>query len=285
MGTKLVLATRKSPLALAQAELVRAFLRERLGVDCELLKIVTTGDKQAAWSLEKQGGKGLFTKELESAVARGDADLAVHSAKDLPGEAAEGLVTAGYLPREDPRDMMVLRSGVTQPAKLATGSPRRRQQAAMLFAGVEFTEIRGNVDTRLRKIAEQHQADGTILAAAGLRRLGIASWPGIDFRAVPFESMVPAVGQGAIALQCRSGDQARLGAALDAATSRSVSLERAVQSALGGGCHTALGAHATADTLYLFHESVGVRRLPVCAEDFAAPQAAAARLLGGLGLK
>jgi hydroxymethylbilane synthase len=285
MGTKLVLATRKSPLALAQAELVRAHLRERLGVDCELLKIVTTGDRQAAWSLEKQGGKGLFTKELEAALERGDADLAVHSSKDLPGEAAPGLVTAGYLPRDDPRDMLVLRGGVTRPARLATGSPRRRQQAAMLFAGVEFIEIRGNVDTRLRKIAEQHQADGTILAAAGLRRLGIASWPGIDFQPVPFESMVPAVGQGAIALQCRAGDEARFVAALDPATARSLSLERAIQTALGGGCHTALGAHATADTLYLFHESVGIRTLPVTAGDFASPQAAAARILGGLGLR
>jgi hydroxymethylbilane synthase len=284
MGTKLVLATRKSPLALAQAELVRAHLRERLGVDCELLKIVTTGDRQAAWSLETQGGKGLFTKELESALAKGDADLAVHSAKDLPGEAAAGLVTAGYLPRDDPRDMLVLRSGVTRPATLATGSPRRRQQAAMLFAGVGFIEIRGNVETRLRKIAEQRKADGTILAAAGLSRLGIGSWPGIEFHPLAFERMVPAVGQGAIALQCRAGDEARLGAVLDAGTARSVSLERAIQTALGGGCHTALGAHATAHTLYLFHESVGVRTLPVCAEDFASPQAAAARLLGGLGL-
>jgi hydroxymethylbilane synthase len=284
MGNKLVLATRKSPLALAQAELVRAFLRDRLGAECELLKVVTTGDRQAEWSLEKEGGKGLFTKELEAALQRGDADLAVHSAKDLPGEAAPGLATAGYLPREDPRDMLILRDGVVRPEKLATASPRRRQQAALLFANLEFTEIRGNVDTRLRKIAEQHRADGTILACAGLRRLGITSWPGVEFRPIAFESMVPAVGQGAIALQCRAGDEGRFVPALDAATARSVGLERAIQSALGGGCHTALGAHATADTLYFFHESVGVRTFPASDRDFASPDEAAARLLAGLGL-
>lgn len=284
MGKKLVLATRKSPLALAQAELVRAFLRERLGAECELLKVVTTGDRQAEWSLEGKGGKGLFTKELEAALQRGEADLAVHSAKDLPGEAAEGLATAGYLPREDPRDMLVLRTGVSRPAKLATGSPRRRHQAAMLFSSVEFIEIRGNVDTRLRKIGEQHQADGTILAAAGLRRLGIGSWPGVEFRPIAFEKMVPAVGQGAIALQCRAADAQGFSAVLDAATGRSVGLERAIQTRLGGGCHTALGAHATAGTVYFFHESVGLRTLPVSAEDYDAPEATAARLLGLLGL-
>jgi hydroxymethylbilane synthase len=284
MGNKLVLATRKSPLALAQAELVRAFLGERLGAECELLTVVTTGDRQADWSLEAQGGKGLFTKELEAALLRGEADIAVHSTKDLPGEACAGLVVAGYLPREDPRDMLILRSGVGAPAKLATGSPRRRRQAAMLFPNLEFVEIRGNVDTRLRKIADLRQADGTILAAAGLGRLGIGSWSGVGFEPIALDRMVPAVGQGAVALQCRAGDEARFSAALDAETARRVSLERAIQSALGGGCHTALGAHATADTLYLFHEAVGLRRLPVAPGDFAAPAAAAARILGRLGL-
>ena len=120
MGKKIILATRKSPLALAQAELVSAHLREKTGADCEILKIVTTGDQQAEWSLEKAGGKGLFTKELESALLRGDADIAVHSSKDLPGEMPEGLGLAGYLPREDPHDMLVLRSGVGTPRTIAT---------------------------------------------------------------------------------------------------------------------------------------------------------------------
>src|SRR5471032_1119527 len=125
MAKKLVLATRKSPLALAQAGLVADFLRERLGAECELLKVVTTGDQQAEWSLEEKGGKGLFTKELEAALLRGEADIAVHSAKDLPGDSAAGLTVAGYLPREDPRDTLILRSGVGTPKTIATGSPRR----------------------------------------------------------------------------------------------------------------------------------------------------------------
>jgi hydroxymethylbilane synthase len=285
MGKKLVLATRKSPLALVQAELVAAYLSERCGVQCELLKVVTTGDKQAEWSLEAKGGKGLFTKELESALLRNEADVAVHSAKDLPGEAVPGLATAGYLPRGNPRDMLVLRSGVAVPRTIATGSPRRRQQAALMFGAVEFTEIRGNVDTRLKKIADLGVADATILAAAGLSRLAIASWPGVEFRQIEFEQMVPAVGQGAIAVQCRSSDESRFAAVLDAATSRAMALERAIQVALGAGCHTALGVHATGDRLYLFHENVGLKVVSISHDDYASPAVAAARILRETGLR
>jgi hydroxymethylbilane synthase len=284
MGKKLILATSKSPLALAQAQLVADHLRERCGAECELLKIVTTGDRQAEWSLEEKGGKGLFTKELENALLRNEADIAVHSAKDLPGEVVAGLSTAGYLPRDDPRDMLVLRTGVTTPATIATGSPRRRHQAAMLFVNLEFTEIRGNVDTRLRKIGEQRVADGTILAVAGLSRLGIHSWPGVDFHPIGYESMVPAVGQGAIALQCRQADEPTFAPLLDAATARGLGLERALQLALGGGCHTALGAFAKNDTLYFFHEDVGLRTMPLTDDDYASPDASARRILGQLGL-
>ena len=196
----LILATRKSPLALAQSEQVAAHLRATLGVEVELLKIVTTGDKRTEWSLEKQGGKGLFTKELEDALLRGDADLAVHSCKDLPGEMPAGLAVAGYMPREDPRDMLVLRAGIDSPKLIATSSPRRRLQLAMLFPDASFTEIRGNVDTRLRKIAQDAVADGTVLATAGLRRLGIGGWDGAEFHSLACEHMVPAVGQAAIAI-------------------------------------------------------------------------------------
>jgi hydroxymethylbilane synthase len=285
MGKKLVLATRKSPLALAQAELSAAYLKTRLGIECELLKLVTTGDRQAEWSLEEKGGKGLFTHELEGALLRGEADVAIHSTKDLPGGSVDGLSIAGYLPREDPRDMLILRSGVGTPKSLATSSPRRRQQVEKMFPGVEFTEIRGNVNTRLRKIADQRVADGTILAAAGLKRLGIGSWPGVEFHAIGFETMVPAVGQGAIGVQCRTADLARFAGVFDAVTARGLGLERAIQTALGGGCHTALGAYASGDTLYFFHENVGLRTFPLSPDDYASPEAAAARILGGLGLK
>ena len=282
--TKLVLATRKSPLALAQTEMVAAHLRNQLGVETELLKIVTTGDRQTEWSLEQRGGKGLFTSELEAAVQRGEADVAVHSTKDLPGDMPEGLAVGGYLPRADPRDVLVLRTGVDTPDSIATGSPRRRQQIKLLFAEVQFSEIRGNVDTRLRKIGEQHVADGTILAAAGLKRLGIDTWVGVDFLPLDFEQMVPAVGQGAVAVQCRETDAAKFAAIFDAATARAVSLERAFQTRLGGGCHTAFAAHATTNSVFLFHEKIGIVSQAISAAEFSEPESTAARILQALQL-
>lgn len=281
---KLILATRKSPLALAQSEMVAAHLRANLGVEVELKKFVTTGDRQTEWSLEQKGGKGLFTGELEAALLNHEADLAVHSTKDLPGEMRADLMIAGYLPRADPRDVLVLRKGVETPAKLATGSPRRRWQLGMLFPNLEFCEIRGNVDTRLRKIAEDHLADGTVLAAAGLARLGIADWPGLEFHRLEQGQMVPAVGQGAIAIQTRPDDAVKWAPLFDAATARHVKVERAFQAALGAGCHTAFAAHAIDDTLFLFHEQVGVRTLPLEETDFKAPAATAQRILKNLGL-
>jgi hydroxymethylbilane synthase len=282
---KIILATRKSPLALTQTEMVKARLEAVIaGATCELLKIVTTGDKQVGWSLAKQGGKGLFTAELEQALLRGEGDVAVHSCKDLPGENPPGLVVAGFLPREVTHDVLVLREGVTVPATIATSSPRRQQQIAKLFPTATFTEIRGNVDTRLKKIAAGN-ADATILAAAGIRRLGIASWPGVVFRPLTFAESVPAVGQGAIALQCRAGDEGKIAAALDAATARAVTLERAFQRQLGAGCQIAFAAHATTDQLYFYHEKTGRRTLPLAGSDFAQPEQTAARILRELGFQ
>ena len=276
---KLILATRKSPLALTQTETVAAWLRQRLpGTECELLKIVTTGDKQAEWSLAKQGGKGLFTAELEQALLRGEAHAAVHSCKDLPGDNPPGLAVAGFLPRELTNDVLVLREGVTVPTTIATSSPRRQLQVAKLFPEATFTEIRGNVDTRLKKIAAG-AADATILASAGMRRLGITSWPGVVFRILSFSESVPAVGQGAIAIQCRTADVSIFAPALDAATGRTVTLERAFQSAIGGGCQVAFAAHATADTLHFFHEKTGIRTFPLNGADFDRSVETATRIL------
>lgn len=279
---KLILATRKSPLALAQAEMTAACFREKLGADCELLKVVTTGDRQAEWSLAKQGGKGLFTAELEQALLRGDAHAAVHSCKDLPGENPAGLVVAGFLPREMTHDVLILREGVTAPATIATSSPRRQGQIARLFPQAKFTEIRGNVDTRLKKIAAG-AADATILAAAGMKRLGIHGWPGLAFRPLDFTESVPAVGQGAIAIQCRTELAARLVPALDAATARAVNLERAFQAAVGAGCQIAFAAHVEGANLHFFHADTGIRRFPLAEVDFTAPAATAARILKELG--
>lgn len=280
---RIILATRKSPLALAQAELTAARLTKLFpGAECVLLKVVTTGDRKLEWSLEKQGGKGLFTAELEQALLRGEADLAVHSSKDLPNESGNGLVIAGYLPREDPRDVLVVRNGVTTPHSIATGSPRRRLQISLQFPGAVFAEIRGNVDTRLKKLAGG-AADATVLAAAGLKRLGILSWPDLEFRPLSFDAMVPAVGQGAIALQCRAADAARFAAALDPATERQLGLERALQGRVGGGCQLAFAAHATAAKLYFFHEKTGQRTVALSPEDFAQPVTAAERILKEIG--
>jgi hydroxymethylbilane synthase len=280
---KIILATRKSPLALTQTEMVKTCLQAAVpGAECELLKIVTTGDKQAEWSLAKQGGKGLFTAELEQALLRGEADAAVHSCKDLPGENPPGLVVAGFLPREVTHDVLILHEGVSTPATIGTSSPRRQQQIAKLFPAATFIEIRGNVDTRLKKIAAGN-ADATILAAAGMKRLGITSWPGVVFRPLSFAESVPAVGQGAIALQCRAGDEAKFAPALDVATARAVNLERAFQANIGAGCQIAFAAHAVGDKLHFFHERTGIRTFALSSADYADPAGTAARILKQLG--
>lgn len=258
----LVLLTRGSPLARRQAELVSARLGPALGRPVEIRILVTTGDRQAAWSLEKQGGKGLFTAELEQALQRGEGDIAVHSAKDLPTEMPAGLALAGFLPREDARDTLVRRADCPVPRRIASGSPRRRAQGAKLFPGAEWTELRGNVDTRLRKVAEG-QADATFLAQAGLNRLAIAAWDGLVLEPVGIDRMVPAAGQGAVALQTRAEDAALYAPSLDAATARAVSIERLFLARLGEGCHTAFACHVAGDRVHLFREDLGRKDHPM----------------------
>jgi len=257
---KIVIATRRSPLAVTQTEMIIAHLRKHLS-DCrfEMLKLSTTGDRQRDWSLEKRGGKGLFTTELEEALLRGDADLAMHSTKDLPTEMAEEFGFAGFLPRDDARDVLVMREGVSEPKILATGSPRRRAQARLLFPDVEWQEIRGNVETRLQKIADG-EADGTILARAGLQRLGIESWPGVTFRVFETKEMVPAVGQGAVAVQSRAEDVEKFASFFCEATRLAITVERTFLAMLGGGCQTAYAGHYTDGIFEAFHESTGYRR-------------------------
>ncbi len=253
----IVIATRKSPLALRQAELAAKVVADRLGFGAELSPMVTTGDKQASWSLQERGGKGLFTKELELAVLEERADLAVHSAKDLPTEMPEGLILAGFLPREDPRDVLIIRDEIETPKVIATGSPRRRAQLSERFPEADWIELRGNVETRLLRIAELHEADATVLAAAGLKRLAIANFPGLRFEPLPLEQNVPAAGQAAIALQCRAGEFERFRLACDEATGQAVHLERAVLGAMGGGCHLAMGVHLRDVELLVYHEEHG----------------------------
>lgn len=279
-GHTCILATRRSPLALAQARLAAAHLSARLpGVVCELLEMTTTGDQRLAWSLEKQGGKGLFTKELEHALLDGRADVAVHSAKDMPTELEPGLLLAGYLSRERAHDVLVLREGVVTPLVVATSSPRRRAQLVRRLQDVRWTEIRGNVETRLRKIAAG-EADATVLAAAGLHRLGIASFPGVRFEALTLEQSVPAAGQGAIAIQCRAADVVRYAPLLCKETAAAVDLERRFLGMLGGGCHTAFAVHCAGGRLMAFHEATGYHELALGGMGEAELDAFARRVLG-----
>jgi len=229
----------------------------------ELLPLVTTGDRQTKWSLEQSGGKGLFTKELEDALLDGRADLAVHSAKDMPTEMPAGLKLVAFLPREDPADILVTKQGVNQPKIIATGSPRRRAQAVQIFPGAQWMELRGNVETRLKKIAEGREVEATLLAAAGLNRLQISQFPGLEFRALTLDEMVPAPGQGAIAVQARSEDRSLFQKISDQATEHAVRIERSILTAFGGGCQVALGAHYSKvdDQLSFFHEKCGIKKL------------------------
>jgi hydroxymethylbilane synthase len=257
MSKNITLATRKSPLAVIQTQLACDYLKEKLPeYDFSMLKLSTTGDKRRSWSLETEGGKGLFTKELEMALNEGRADLAVHSAKDLPMELGSGLTLAGYLPRADALDVFVMREGCSDIKTIATSSPRRRVQVGLLHPRINWIEIRGNVATRLDKIASG-EADATILAAAGLNRLSIDSWPGLIFKPYTIRELVPAVGQGAIALECREGDAPQYQAVLDEITDRAVSIERYLIGELGGGCHSAHAAYFLADILYVYHENHG----------------------------
>lgn len=252
-----ILATRRSALALRQTELTQNHLEKETGGTFTLLPMTTQGDQQLSWSLSKEGGKGLFTSELEKALLEGKADLAVHSAKDLPTEMPEGLALAGFLPREKAHDVLILREGVTKPVTVATGSPRRRAQLQKIYPEARFQEFRGNVQTRLRKIAEG-EAEATVMAAAGLRRLGIHSWEGLTFHPLSLDQMVPAPGQGAVAVQCREEDVTKWRSCFDVSTARAVAVERSLLGLLGGGCHSAIAAHlAGEEHLYLYSETEG----------------------------
>ena len=212
-----------------------------------LAPLTTHGDRHPSMRLTESPREGVFVKELEQALLDGQADLAVHSAKDLPTLPTPGLTLAAFLPRVDARDALIARPPATlakleRGARIGTGSPRRAAQIAAVRPDLQAVEIRGNVDTRLRRLADG-AVDGLILAAAGLERLGRL---GEAHELLPFDVMLPAPGQGALALQAVEGSEAaRLAAAIDdRATSRAVLAERALLRRLGGGCLSALGAYA-----------------------------------------
>lgn len=241
------IATRGSALALAQSRGVASRLAAALGVETEIVTVKTTGDRLAG-PLAEAGGKGLFVKEVEEAVLERRADLAVHSAKDLPGQLAPGLVLAAFPERADPRDALVARDpgatldGLPRGARVGTGSLRRGSQLLARRPDLRIEPMRGNVDTRLRKL-ESEALDAVVLACAGLERLGLGDR--ITERIAP-DALLPAVGQGTLALEAREGDPlvASLGAIDHEPTRIATLAERAFLQRLTGDCNVPLAALA-----------------------------------------
>jgi hydroxymethylbilane synthase len=238
------IGTRASPLALAQAEELRArILAAEPSAQIELMPMRTSGDREAR-PLREAGGKGLFVKELDEALLDRRVDLAVHSMKDVPSERPDGLALASLLPREDPRDAVVgeLKEGAT----VGTSSPRRRALLLCRRGDLRIVEFRGNVDTRLAKIAAG-EVDATLLAIAGLKRLGRAD---AASRVLDPDEFLPAPCQGAIGVECREDDaaiRALLATVSDRATEIRVTAERALMATLGGSCTSPVAALAEID--------------------------------------
>lgn len=266
MSDAIQIATRKSPLALKQTELVHQRLSEVFPERMfEMLKLSTQVDERLNWSLEERGGIGLFTKELEEALLDGRAELAVHSAKDMPTICPEGLAVAGYLPRASVEDVLVHRSDSADFKNIAGNSPRRRAQLARIYPEVEWLTIRGNVETRLRKIAGG-ECEASLFAAAGLERLKIFSYPGLEFIRLSIDRMVPAPGQGAIAVQCRSEDLPKYENLFCSATGLAVSFEKAFLRCLGSGCQVPVGACFSDGLFRFFHPNTGHKTVAVSLE-------------------
>lgn len=246
------LGTRGSPLALVQARAVASRVAERSPHRCELVIIRTSGDQLTDRPLSEAGGKRLFVKEIEDALLSGAVDLAVHSSKDLPAELPAGLEIGAVLPREDPADVLVhagtgpeefggLLARLAPAARVGTGSVRRVAQLRGLLPQARFELIRGNIDTRLRKL-DRGDYDVLVLASAGLRRLGLADRISAT---IPPEVCVPAPGQGIVAIEIRAGDagvRGALEAVGDDDTAAAFEAERALVAALGGGCQMPIGA-------------------------------------------
>jgi len=270
VARELRLGTRGSQLALWQAHAVRARIADAGGPACRIVVIKTSGDRLQEAPLSEIGGKRLFVKEIEDALLRDEIDLAVHSSKDMPAVLPDGLTIAGVLPREDPRDAVVLPSALSpkpsalstvdhlvaamgQSPSIGTGSVRRIAQLTRILPGARFAPIRGNLDTRLRKLdegasggpRELAKIDALVLAAAGLRRLGFGDR--ISFL-LPPAACLPAPGQGIVAVEMRRGD-GEVGRAIapidDRRAAAALVAERSLVEALGGGCQTPIGALAT----------------------------------------
>lgn len=246
------IATRTSPLALAQAEIVRAALRScGVVVEEDFASFDTEGDRRLSEPLAEIGGKGVFTRELEQALRAGRADIAVHSLKDLPVDLPEDLMLGAMLRREDPRDALVTRGGegfdaLSAGSRIGTSSPRRRAQILLLRPDLEVRDMRGNVGTRLRRL-DEGDVEGLVMAHAGLLRAGYATRAGL---VLDPDLMLPAPGQGIIALEVSRGNEDAIAAAGmvgDPGALRMATAERSLLFGLGGGCAVPVGALAVGD--------------------------------------
>ena len=237
--------SRGSRLALIQAEQAAAALRGP-GVEIAFVPITTVGDRDRTKPFGEIGDRGVFVKEIEEALLAGRVDVAVHSAKDMTSTDVEGLVVGAYLARDDPRDALVGASGIRPGMRIGTASVRRRAQLKALEPTLSIEPLRGNVDTRLRKLRERG-LDAIVLAACGLDRLGLAAE--IGARLDP-EVMLPEAAQGALALQVRAGEEELVARADDAETRRRVEPERACVAAIGAGCLAPVAAHHDGTTLH-----------------------------------
>ncbi len=247
---KIRIGTRKSKLALWQSEWVKSRIEEKFpDVEVELIKIVTKGDKILDVPLAKIGDKGLFTKEIEDAMLRGEVDIAVHSLKDVPSKLPEGLTLIAYSDREDPRDAFLSCGKYTfetlpEGAVVGTSSLRRKAQLRILRPDLDIRDLRGNVDTRIRKLKEG-QYDAIILAAAGVKRLG---WSEEIDEILPPEKMIPSVSQGILGIEGREGDTEIIEIVRESINSRdseiAAAVERAFLRTVEGGCQVPLGCYA-----------------------------------------
>jgi hydroxymethylbilane synthase len=240
------LGSRGSRLALTQAELVaEALRRDRADLDVALVPITTTGDRDRSKPFGEIGARGVFVKEIEEALLAGRIDVAVHSAKDMTSTATDGLAIGAFLLREDARDALCGADGVRPGMRIGTASARRRAQLLALEPELSVEPLRGNVDTRLRKRGERG-LDAIVLAAAGLDRLGLAGEIGHRFDP---DELVPEAGQGALALQVRTGEEELVAAADHAETRRRVMAERACVARIGAGCLAPVAAHHDGEAL------------------------------------
>jgi hydroxymethylbilane synthase len=239
--------SRGSRLALTQAELAGEAVRAAAGssVEIALMPITTAGDRDRTKPFGEIGTRGVFVKELEEALLAGRIDVAVHSAKDMTSTDADGLAVGAYLPREDPRDALCGADELRPGMRIGTASVRRRAQLLALEPDLRIEPMRGNIDTRLRKRVERG-LDAIVLAACGLDRLGLSAEAGYRFDP---DELLPEAGQGALALQVRSGEERLVAAVDDAETRRRVEAERTCIAAVGGGCLAPVAAHHDGEAL------------------------------------